>query len=132
MAASDLCCVACKQLMPQQSITGSILAIDADIFLPHPSMQASPYRMQIFRRVIKILAKLDLPLSLDRMRLIVIYSEVAARLGTSVSRAVAYIVHLVLVDNIEPSPEHSLSAYCLVWYNQMQDEDSKAAAQEDV
>lgn len=66
------------------------------------------------------------------MRLIVIYSEVAARLGTSVSRAVAYIVHLVLVDNIEPSPEHSLSAYCLVWYNQMQDEDSKAAAQEDV
>ena len=118
--------------MPQQSITGSILAIDADIFLPHPSMQASPYRMQIFRRVIKILAKLDLPLSLDRMRLIVIYSEVAARLGTSVSRAVAYIVHLVLVDNIEPSPEHSLSAYCLVWCNQMQDEDSKAAAQEDV
>ena len=127
MAASDLCCVACKQMMPQRSVTGSILAVDADTFLPHPSMQTSPHRMQIFRRASKVLAKLDLPLNLDRMRLIVVYSEVATRLGTSVSRAVAYIVHLVLTDNIEPSPEHNLSAYCLMWCNQIQDEDSKAA-----
>ena len=87
--------------------------------------------MQIFRRASKVLAKLDLPLNLDRMRLIVVYSEVATRLGTSVSRAVAYIVHLVLTDNIEPSPAHSLSAYCLMWRKQIEDEDCEAAAEED-
>ena len=122
-------CTRCKAMAaPQQSVTGSILAVDAETFLPHASMEASPYRMQVFRKAAKILAKLDLPLDLPRMRLIVVYSEVAARLRTSVSRAVAYIVHLVLTDNIEPSPEHNLSAYCLMWCNQIQHEDSQAAA----
>jgi len=116
---------------PQQTVTGSILAVDAETFLPHASMEASPYRMQVFRKAAKVLAKLDLPLDLPRMRLIVVYSEVAARLRTSVSRAVAYIVHLVLVDILEPSPEHSLAAYCSMWCKQLQDEDRKSAAQED-
>jgi hypothetical protein len=131
MATPHLCCGACKQLMPQQSVTGSILAVDAGTFLPHASMETSPYRMQVFRKATKILAKLDLPMDLPRMRLIVVYSEVAARLKTSVSRAVAYIVHLVLVDSIDPSPEHSLAAYCSMWCNQLQDEDRESAAQED-
>ena len=115
----------CKSMAaPQQTVTGSILAVDAETFLPHASMEASPYRMQVFRKAAKVLAKLDLPLDLPRMRLIVVYSEVAARLRTSISRAVAYIVHLVLVDNLEPSPEHSLAAYCSMWCKQLQEEDA--------
>jgi hypothetical protein len=49
---------------PQQTVTGSILAVDAETFLPHASMEASPYRMQVFRKAAKVLAKLDLPLDL--------------------------------------------------------------------
>ena len=113
--------------MPRPSLTDSILAVDADTFLPLPSMQSSSYRMEIYRRASKVMSKLDLPLNLDRMRLIVVYSEVAMRLGTSVTNAVAYIIHLALAENIEPSPERALSAYCLVWCKQIHDEDRKAA-----
>ena len=125
------CCVLCKQLAPRQRLTDSILELDAATFLPRggAGMMASSYRMGIYRRVSKILFKLDLPMNIDRAKLILVYSLTALRLGTAPSVAVAYLIHLILAEHIEPNhAEHALSCYYSVWMQQIQDEDEDVRA----
>lgn len=123
-----LCCPACKQLAPRPRQTDSILDVDATTFLPGAGMKSSSVRMEIYRRVSKIMYKLDLPMNFDRAKLIVVYSLIALRLGTPARAAVAYVMYLILAEHIEPShPEHALSCYYSLWIDQIQDEDRRAA-----
>jgi len=122
------CCPECKQLAPRPRLSESILDVDAATFLPRASIATSSYRMDICRRVSKIMYKLDLPINFERAKLIAVYSLTAMRLGTSVSVAVAYVIHLILAEHFHPHhPEHALSCHYLLWLEQIQDEDQRAA-----
>lgn len=85
--------------------------------------------MEIYRRSSKIMYKLDLPMNIDRAKLIVVYSLIALRLGTPARAAVAYLIHLILAEHIEPrQPEHALSCYYLSWIGEIEDGDRLAAS----